>query len=216
MEEGSARGEKPRGRFIVLEGVDGSGKTTQARLLFERLEKLDRKASYPLQVLTANPSKGPIGQMVREYLLGVKETEDWRALALLFAADMRDRMPVVERALAAGVDVVCDRHTLSTEVYQGAKAETAEAAAWVSSLHQGVRKPDVTIILYLSEKEALARAQARGRKEIFKSKEWLPKLIYRYGNIHVPSRVVHVDAVAPVDEVAARIWDVVEGLPCAP
>jgi dTMP kinase len=214
MEEGSARGERPRGRFIVFEGVDGSGKSTQARLLYERLQGLDRKSPYPLGLLIANPSKGPIGQMVREYLLGIKETEDWKALACLFAADMRDRMPTVERSLAAGVDVVCDRHTLSTLVYQGAMARTPEEEAWVARLHDGVRKPDVTFILHLNVAEALRRAKARGRKEIFKSKEWLPKLINRYANTDV-SRVVHIDAGAPIEEVAATVWGVVEALSCA-
>ena len=134
----------PRALFIVLEGIDGSGTTTQLELLAEHLRARGR------QVLpTREPSGGPIGKLLRGILLGQHDTVgarpvDGRAMALLFAADRRDHLArEIEPALAAGDDVVSDRYVLSSLAYQAVEAD----GPWVERLADGIRTPDLTILL---------------------------------------------------------------------
>src|SRR5688572_8576363 len=100
-----------RGRFIVVEGPDGVGTTTQAAAVANALEQRGRRTH-----VTAEPSKGAIGQLVRARL---KHEGDKETLALLFAADRLDHWHgEVRPQLDAGVDVVSDRYVLSSLVYQ--------------------------------------------------------------------------------------------------
>src|SRR5688572_4731702 len=99
-----------RGRFIALEGLDGSGTTTQAARLADALGARGRTV-----VRTQEPSHGPIGRLVREALRSLDAPLDPDALALLFAADRRDHVASeIEPALARGHDVVCDRYVMSS------------------------------------------------------------------------------------------------------
>jgi dTMP kinase len=104
-----------RGRFLVLEGLDGAGTTTQARLLADRLRRGGRRAH-----LTAEPSGGPVGALLRQVLTrriggGEGEGFDAGALALLFAADRLDHWSAeIDPRLAGGEDVVSDRYALSS------------------------------------------------------------------------------------------------------
>ncbi|MEO8214263.1 MAG: dTMP kinase, partial [Myxococcales bacterium] len=114
--------------FVVLEGIDGSGTTTQLDRLVEHLRERGRQA-----VATREPSTGPIGRLLREILLGQHVVPmpaggaspvDGRAMALLFAADRRDHLGrEVEPALTNGADVVSDRYILSSLAYQAVEAE---------------------------------------------------------------------------------------------
>ncbi|HUJ27417.1 MAG TPA: dTMP kinase, partial [Myxococcales bacterium] len=113
------------GRFIVFEGLDGAGTTTQAKLLAERLQKLGRTV-----FLAHQPSDGTVGLLIRQILAGRAATPqadgklgqvDERVMALLFAADRLDHLnSQIEPRLARGEDVILDRYTLSSLAYQGA------------------------------------------------------------------------------------------------
>lgn len=150
------------GRFITFEGVDGSGKTTQLRLLAARL----REAGVEV-VETREPGGAPGAEQIRR-LLVEGEPGRWspETECLLFTAARRDHLErTIRPALAAGATVLCDRFADSTRVYQG--AARADLRGMVDALHALAigREPDLTLILDLDPVEALARGLARGGPE---------------------------------------------------
>ena len=154
---------RPRGRFVVLEGLDGAGTTTQAARLAAVLRRAGRRV-----VLTREPSAGPVGALLRQALDGSlrqKPKLSDAALALLFAADRLDHLAsTVEPGLAAGGVVVSDRYVLSSFAYQGRVLEPA----WVEALNARARPPDLTLFLEVRPRVAAARRRLRGgRKERF-------------------------------------------------
>src|SRR6478609_9377961 len=136
----------PPSLFIVLEGIDGSGTTTQLDRLADHLAARGRRVHA-----TREPSTGPVGRLLREILLGghrspAGEPVDGLAMALLFAADRRDHLTrEITPALGAGADVVSDRYLLSSLAYQAQEAERD----WVAGLARDVRVPDLTLLLDL-------------------------------------------------------------------
>jgi dTMP kinase len=163
----ASRGRPAPGRFIVIEGIDGAGTTTQSRLLGERLRAAGRKVH-----VTAEPSGGAIGALVRQVLSGRLRGRapdgpfDPEALALLFAADRLDHArSEILPALAAGLDVVSDRYTLSSLAYQSL---TTGDAAWVERINARAPAPDVTILLEVVPAVAFARRRSASHsREIF-------------------------------------------------
>jgi dTMP kinase len=155
-----------RGRFLVLEGLDGAGTTTPAAILAARLVARGRRVH-----LTSEPSAGPVGRLVRRVLRGTiaggdGRPLDQRALALLFAADRVDHLAgEVEPRLASGVDVVSDRYALSSLAYQS--AATGDLA-WVEAINQEAPAPDLTIFLEVRPAVALRRRYAASaEREIY-------------------------------------------------
>lgn len=156
-----------RGRFVVIEGIDGAGTTTQARRLGERLREAGRRVH-----VTAEPSGGPVGALLRQILSGRLRGRapdgpfDADAVALLFAADRLDHARAeVEPALASGIDVVSDRYTLSSLAYQSL---TTGDARWVQAINGRAPAPDVTILLKVSPAVAFARRRAASHdREIY-------------------------------------------------
>jgi len=150
---------EPRGRFIVLEGIDGSGTTTQAHALVGALEAQGRRALY-----TREPSDGPIGLYIRTILRGeVEHSSGERTIAALFAADRLDHWDrEIEPALSQGIDVVCDRYVLSSLAYQGVMTGDE---AWILALNAHARDADVTVLLELSPTQASRRRQLRGEAQ---------------------------------------------------
>jgi len=150
------RGRKvaPRGRFVVLEGLDGAGTTTQARLLGEALRVSGRRVH-----VTAEPSGGPAGALARQVLASRVTGADGdgfdpAALALLFAADRLDHVATeIAPKLAAGIDVVSDRFTLSSLAYQGL---TTGDLDWVEQVNARAARPDVTVFLRVRAAVALS------------------------------------------------------------
>ena len=140
------------GRFIVLEGVDGCGSTTQTKRLVEALATRGYDARS-----TCEPSDGPVGALIRQALekrlrdaRGEARRFDWATLALLFAADRLDHVEAtIAPALAAGAIVISDRYTLSSLVYQSVTAPSGseEPLAWIHELNRAARAPDLTIVL---------------------------------------------------------------------
>jgi len=157
---------RSRGRFLVVEGLDGAGTTTQARLLAHALRDSGRRVH-----LTFEPSSGPVGALVRQVLglriagaAGGPFHPD--ALALLFAADRLDHVAgEVEPRLARGIDVVTDRYTLSSLAYQSL---TAGSVGWIEALNARAPAPDLTLFLRVRPAVAVARRQAEtGGGELF-------------------------------------------------
>ena len=145
--------ETPRGCFIVLEGIDGSGTTLQTRALAGRLRERGR------QVLeTREPTGGVIGALIRERLSVRAAALDPVALALLFAADRVDHIArEVAPALAAGTVVISDRYLLSSLAYQSLDCDPA----WIREINARAARPDLTLVLEVPVEVAFDRVQRR-------------------------------------------------------
>jgi dTMP kinase len=174
------RSEAVPGRFIVIEGIDGAGTTTQARLLGERLRGSGRRVH-----VTAEPSGGPIGALVRQILSGRLRGKgpdgpfDPESLALLFAADRLDHARTeILPALAAGIDVISDRYTLSSLAYQ---ALTTGDPTWVGVINGRAPAPGVTILLRVVPAVAFARRRSASHaREIFEKAEFQRRVAAAY------------------------------------
>lgn len=157
-----------RGRFIVLEGLDGSGKTTQAEHLVAWLAAAGRR---PLHM--REPGGTPLGEELRKLLLApARPRPDARSEALLFFAARAELLRTeVAPALEAGRAVVCERFTPSTLAYQG---QTDELAAFVLALDELVvppdLQPDLVLILDLDPSESLGRAGQRSTPDGFEAR----------------------------------------------
>jgi dTMP kinase len=205
-----------RGRFITFEGGEGSGKSTHARALAERLEARGLGV-----VLTREPGGSPGAEVIRHILLsGIAKPLGAETEALLFAAARDDHVRnTILPALEAGRWVVCDRFIDSTRVYQGILGRVD------GKLIRGLERitvgkdalPDVTFLLDVPATVGLARAHKRrgeGEADRFESEsvEFHEKLraAYRALAAHEAQRIVVVDGRAPREVVAERIWSVVE------
>jgi dTMP kinase len=200
-----------RGRFVVLEGLDGAGTTTQARLLGDRLRTAGRRVH-----VTAEPSAGPIGALIRQVLSRRLDLEP-AALALLFAADRRDHCAVeIVPALERGIDVVSDRFTLSSLAYQGITLGDPE---WVEAINARAAVPDVTVFLRARPAVTLARRRAASQgRELYEVDAFQRRVARSYTSgiarlRAAGQRVEFLDGEAPVEEVAEAIWRVVARLP---
>jgi len=198
------------GRFVVLEGLDGAGTTTQARLLAERLRAEGRRVH-----LTAEPSGGPVGALIRQVLGrrlgGAGGTPfDPGALALLFAADRLDHWQgEIAPRLAAGADVISDRYTLSSLAYQSL---TTGAPAWVEAQNARAPAPAATLFLKVRPAEALRRRVAEsGGGELYEVAGFQRRVARSYARCigrlrRQGQRVLVLDGERSVDEVAAAVW----------
>jgi len=147
-----------QGLFISLEGIDGSGKSTQAQLLAEAL----RQAGHDV-LLTREPGGSPGAEEIRALVLQ-GDPDRWSAETeiLLFTAGRRDHMErVIQPALEAGQIVICDRFADSTRMYQG--LSRGDLRKLVDDLHDLMigREPDLTVLIDMDPTAGLARAKGR-------------------------------------------------------
>jgi dTMP kinase len=162
-----------RGKLIAIEGIDGAGTTTQAAMLVTALESRGRSIH-----LTAEPSSGPVGLLIRQVLRGAHPELGPAALALLFAADRLHHVAAeIEPRLALGVDVVTDRFVYSSLAYQSASLDPA----WVAAINREAPEPDLTLYLRVDPEAARARRSARGGgEELFDGEQTQREVSARY------------------------------------
>ncbi len=195
------------GRFITFEGIDGSGKSTQARLLRDALTT----AGVPC-LLTREPGGSPGAEQIRRLVLE-GDPDRWSAETeiLLFTAARRDHLErVIEPALAEGRCVVCDRFADSTRMYQGlSRGNLREKVDVLHRLMIG-REPDLTFLIDMDPATGLARAKGRkGHEERFEDFGLDLQQAMRDGFLALatefPDRFRVIDGNRPVEQVAAEV-----------
>ncbi len=201
-----------KGRFIVFEGIDGCGKSTQIMHLKEHLEKAGRRV-----YLTQEPTISASGGTIRDALAGITKKTPCE-MAALFAVDriFHNVNPVngIEKMLDDGYDVICDRYYYSSLAYQGSETDFD----WVKSMNldcPDIRKPDLCIFLDLTPEESLSRiSRGRASTEIYETEEKLTKFRARFFEVFEMLRdsdnIEIVSAFGTIEEVSARIIEAFE------
>ena len=211
------------GQFIVLEGIDGSGTSTQAALL----GKWFRGRGLPVLV-THEPTDGPIGAMIRQVLthrlvvcgMTGPRAPTWATMALLFAADRLDHLESsVLPNLLDGVTVISDRYDLSSIAYQsitGAADVDPSVVQWVRTINGRARRPDLTVVLDVAPEVAARRREERAyTTELYEETALQEALARSYEKAEtlVPGdHLVHVDGNLDVQAVQAAVVDAVRRL----
>jgi dTMP kinase len=211
MAEAAVKRTPGRGRFISFEGGEGSGKSTQIRLLAALLAAAKQRA-----IVTREPGGSPGAEIIRHLVLsGMGKLLGADAETLLFAAARDDHVhAIIEPALKQGVWVLCDRFFDSTRVYQGVLGKVAPGILnAMQRVTIGDLKPDLTIILDVPVEVGLMRAAARrgnAAADRFEAEDikFHQELREAYRQIAVaePQRCVLIDATAEPDIVAANVW----------
>jgi dTMP kinase len=200
--------------FVVFEGCDGSGTSTQLELLRRRFEAGEEK--MPPLCCTFEPTDGHCGQLLRRALRGElglhRET-----MARLFSADRAEHL-YGENGLAvraqAGCLVVCDRYTLSSQVYQG--LECGEELPRL--LNEAFPAPELLLFFDIEPALAQKRVEGRGQKEIYEYLDFQIRVRARYRSLLGScrargSRVEVIDAAKSMEEVAHDVWSAVKKMP---
>ena len=203
-----------KGQFFALEGIDGSGKTTQLKLLARRLEE----AGVPC-LTTCEPTSGPIGKLLRQVLTG-QVACDSRVVAPLFAADRLDHLlnggGGLGRAVESGLTVLTDRYYFSSYAYQSVDFPLE----WVVEVNRPsaqLLRPTATIFIDVSPELALERiAQNRERAELFETRDRLTRTREQYFKAFQlekdRERVIIIPGDRAAEAVAGEIWAAVSTL----
>ena len=204
----------PKGRFIVFEGIDGCGKTTQISLLKKRIEQNGSRCFE-----TKEPSDGPVGSMIRQCLTGRIKVDE-STLAALFAADRLDHINNTTDGLSLninnGINVISDRFILSTYAYQSVRVPLD----WVmnmNSLAASLLKPDYHIFIDVEPDITLERmSKGRFHTELFENKKRLTEVRNRYfeliDKLKDTENIIIIDGNQGIDDISEEIWSKVSHL----
>lgn len=196
--------------FIVLEGIDGSGTTTQLGLLKTRLER-----SGVAHSLGCEPTTGPIGALIRSALSGSFDARP-ETVARLFVADRGEHLygpdGIVERC-ARGELVISDRYLFSSLVYQGLTCEPSLS----ERLNESFPLPELVIFFELDPDTAAGRMGSRASLEIYENLEFQSQVAQRYRTVlssfeEAGMKVVHIDAEARSEQVEEAVWKAIAPL----
>jgi dTMP kinase len=197
-------------RFIVIEGLDGAGTTTQTARLVSWLR------SRGAEVLdTREPTDRSVGRLIRKVLSGDPEAPAMETLPWLFAADRADHLYAeIMPALEADRWVVSDRYYHSSLAYQSLHHPLEH----IDALNRNFRTPDLTIFLDISVDDSLARIEARGEaREIYEQREHLERIAAAYSEVlrllnGRREPILRMDATDPIDYIAERIREAVRAI----
>lgn len=198
----------PRGLFITFEGGEGAGKTTQIKRL---------AASLGGTIQTREPGGTPEAEAIREAFFR-NNGQNWppEALVLLmFSSRVLHTENLIRPALERGTNVLCDRYTDSTRVYQGYAGNLSlDKIEQIKTLSIGEFEPDLTFILDIAPEEGLKRADKRAGETTFEAKDLTFHRKIREGFLAIahdhPARCVIIDATQDADAIAAQILDYVK------
>ena len=200
--------------FVVFEGCDGSGTTTQLNTIEQFI--LHNKLTLPPVYITFEPTKGSIGQLIRRSLKGEINLSP-QTIAMLFAADRNEHLfgsdGIAERC-RRGELVVCDRYLPSSLVYQGITCGDELPAR----LNQHFPRPELLLFFDIESETALKRIEKRGQKEIYEYMDFQIQVRERYKTL-LPElsaqgvKVHTIDASNPPEDVARNVWEIIKELP---
>lgn len=204
--------------FVVIEGLDGSGTTTQAQRVTAALRARGQAVN-----LSCEPTDGPIGQLIRQMIsmeIAIEEAGEERrpmgreTLALLFAADRLYHLEaIIEPALQRGEWVISDRYYHSSLVYQGdVDEEDRVDYEWVRQINSRARQPDMTVFLQADVELSLSRLAGRESFDIFESRQKLTRLQKRYEEVMgflaaQGQAILRLDAARPAEELTDQILE---------
>lgn len=206
--------EKHRGKFIVFEGIDGSGKSTQIRLLADRLREM-RIAVYT----TMEPTDSPIGSMIHQIMTG-RMHADPKVIAALFTADRLDHLlndvNGIARQADEGTVIIMDRYYFSSYAYQSVDLPMD----WLMQANEPAReimRPDINIFIDIEPELAMKRISAnRFQKELFEERSRLELVRNHYleafDRLRNEERVAVIRGNQDQDRVMQDIWNVVKNI----
>jgi len=187
---------KEKGVFVCIEGLDASGKTTQAHLLVKALQKRGFKVLY-----TTEPSPGKIGELIRAYVLQRRRRVKTVTEALLFAADRVDHVENrVKPALRKGKIVVSDRYVYSSLAYQGAAGLDIK---WIEEINQFALLPDLA--LYIDVPPEVVVKRIKRKKTVMERLQIQKEVREVYMKLVEDGRLVLINGNRPKEEVAEDI-----------
>ncbi len=205
-----------KGKFITFEGIDGSGKSTQLRMLAYELQQRGMDV-----VTTCEPGGTPLGRALREAFLETWEDVAPMAELLAFAADRAQHVEhLIKPAVEDGKLVISDRYADATYAYQGAgRGFPEEKVLQVIELATGGLKPDLTLFFDITVDEAVRRMAARDEAHTRKNRmdvepeEFYSRVRDAYLGIakHEPGRFRVIDAQRPADAIQGEVMDVIKG-----
>lgn len=193
------------GKFIVFEGIDGSGKSTQAKLLSNYLNSKCIET-----YLTSEPTNGPIGSIIRAFIkdstLGHqvdKKQQFNKLMTYLFRADRIIHSAEIKRKINDGVWVVCDRYDFSTIAYNSNLENISDDS---NELKEYFLIPDITFMIDVSVDEAINRINSRNiNKEVFENKEFLGTVSNNYKFLDDIYKFHHINGMNNIDNIQKEI-----------
>jgi len=189
-----------RGVFVCIEGLDASGKTTQARRLVRNLRRRGFEATY-----TTEPSNGEIGKFIRTHILKRRKRMPSVMEALLFAVDRVDHVERgVKPALQEGKIVVSDRYVFSSLAYQGAAGLDLN---WIEEINRSALPPDLAI--YIDVPPEVVVKRIKRKRSVMERLRVQQKVREIYMKLVEGGRLRFIDGNRPVDEVSKDILAVV-------
>jgi len=195
-----------RGAFIVIEGLDRSGKSTQSSILHDRIAASGR----PVKLLKFPDRTTPIGKMIDSYLRSQSELDD-RAIHLLFSANRWELASLIEKDLAAGTTLLADRYAYSGACFSASKSPPLPLA-WCQAPDSGLPAPDLVLFLDIGPEAAAKRGgYGEERYERREMQERVRGVFKRLGE-EEGRGWVEVDAGQALDAVTQEIWEHVEPL----
>ena len=201
-------------KFIVVEGLDGTGKTTQIKILDEYLKSKGEDVE-----ITAEPTSHPTGKLIRKILSGEVSATPW-SLAALFLSDRivhnKNDEDGIEKLLCEGKTVISDRYYYSTFAYQGHETDLE----WAMKMHYDcpeIRRPDLVLFLTMAPERCVERIRANRPEEaieIYENVESLTKISRKFDAVFDmlkdSENVVYINADGTIEEVSARLFEAVD------
>jgi dTMP kinase len=187
---------KDKGIFIVFEGIDGGGKSTQIKMLAEYFKDKGYQVEFHME-----PTEGSVGSLLWTYMRSKDRSFNPETEALLFAADRIEHGKTIKQALEEGKVVISDRYLHSSLAYQGAAGVDPD---WMQSLNKHALKPSLVILLDIDPERSLERVSDRA-KTVFEEIEYLKKVRAEYLRYAEAGELMVVDASQPIEDVHTKI-----------